>query len=62
MTIRTLHIKNELAPISLWITVTIGLATMVPKPDEQLDQLFSRADKALYLAKKKGRNCLVVSV
>lgn len=39
---------------SLSVTISIGIATMFQ--DETADDLVNRADKALYMAKEKGRN------
>ncbi|VDR27352.1 Probable diguanylate cyclase YdaM [Raoultella terrigena] len=36
------------------MTVSIGVADR--QDDEEIDQLFNRVDKALYAAKKEGRN------
>lgn len=41
------------------ITVSIGLATITPN-DTSIDCVLSKADKAVYEAKKQGRNQLVV--
>lgn len=41
-------------------TVSIGLAYLAP--DDDRDSLFSRADAALYVAKRRGRNCVVTEV
>ena len=38
------------------ITVSAGVG--VVQPDEDFEQLFARADKALYEAKGSGRNCV----
>ncbi|MGH8374939.1 MAG: diguanylate cyclase domain-containing protein, partial [Pseudomonas sp.] len=38
------------------LTVSIGLATMVPQVGSHCRQLISAADKGLYLAKHNGRN------
>jgi diguanylate cyclase (GGDEF)-like protein len=40
-------------------TISVGLAEALPGPDT-LEQLIRRADRALYDAKAKGRNCTVV--
>ncbi|NDV23098.1 diguanylate cyclase [Desulfovibrio sp. JC022] len=40
------------------VTVSIGVASMVPDNGDGFDVLLHQADKALYLAKEKGRNCL----
>jgi diguanylate cyclase (GGDEF)-like protein len=40
-------------------TISVGLAEALPDPDT-LEQLIRRADGALYGAKAKGRNCIVL--
>jgi len=44
---------------TLHITASMGVAAL--SPDESLEQIISRADKALYLAKDSGRNKVVLS-
>ncbi|WP_298627496.1 diguanylate cyclase [uncultured Legionella sp.] len=58
-TIKHLHIKNELSPISDDLTVSVGIASMIPQIDDDYELLFSYADKALYEAKNQGRNCII---
>lgn len=43
------------------VTVSIGVATLVPADSESTIELIRRADAALYLAKQQGRNQTVVS-
>ncbi|MDL2207807.1 GGDEF domain-containing protein [Desulfovibrio sp. OttesenSCG-928-F20] len=38
------------------ITISIGVATATPGPDDLLETLRANSDKALYLAKESGRN------
>jgi len=42
------------------ITVSIGIATW-PKHNSDIDQVYKLADKALYQAKKQGRNRCIIS-
>jgi diguanylate cyclase (GGDEF)-like protein/PAS domain S-box-containing protein len=40
------------------VTVSIGVATIVPRRDLGMETLIARADRALYAAKKDGRNLI----
>lgn len=42
-------------------TASIGIATRYPEKTEHIQDLFDRADAALYRAKASGRNCIVSS-
>lgn len=39
-------------------TISVGHATVIPNQDTKLEQLYIKSDKALYLAKEQGRNCI----
>ena len=45
--------------VSIKITVSIGVASFSAPSD--LDTLIKRAGKALYKAKERGRNCVVLN-
>lgn len=49
------HSASKTAPT---VTISIGMATLSPSPENSITELIERADKALYLAKEEGRNCL----
>lgn len=47
------HIKSE---ASNFVTVSVGVSNTIPKEGESYEDLISRADEAMYMAKKNGRN------
>ncbi|MFC5548515.1 diguanylate cyclase [Massilia aerilata] len=55
-TVEALQLPNPRSPTSPWITVSVGVATIVPTQLDQIEQLFVCADRAMYAAKESGRN------
>ncbi len=53
------RIKHGAAPVSPWVTVSIGIASIIPGPEIDADNLVQSADAALYRAKEQGRNRFV---
>ncbi|MGL1933107.1 MAG: diguanylate cyclase [Desulfotalea sp.] len=47
------HLKSEISNI---LTVSIGIASVVPSDESTIESLIKQADSALYDAKKNGRN------
>jgi diguanylate cyclase (GGDEF)-like protein len=45
---------------SISLTISIGVAVYVPDHQTTLDAVIDRADRALYIAKRSGRNCVRV--
>ena len=55
-----LAIENPQATTELsCVTMSIGVASMVPSPKSSVEQLIEQADQALYAAKRNGRNRVV---
>lgn len=53
------HSPTPWQPTSISTTVSIGLASTTAAENYDFDHLYANADKALYSAKAKGRNCVV---
>jgi diguanylate cyclase (GGDEF)-like protein len=58
--VETLREPASIAGVSLQITVSVGLAVLEPGEADPAS-LLRRADKALYDAKRRGRNRYAVS-
>ncbi len=59
--ISDLAIKHGHSPVSKVLTLSLGVASVTPSEGVQPVQLVERADKAMYEAKQKGRNCVMPS-
>jgi diguanylate cyclase (GGDEF)-like protein/PAS domain S-box-containing protein len=54
--VAALEIPNPRSTTSAWLTVSVGVATIVPTQLDAIDNLFVCADRAMYAAKAGGRN------
>ncbi|MDJ0567956.1 MAG: diguanylate cyclase [Pleurocapsa sp. MO_192.B19] len=54
--IHALNIPHATSEISDRLTISLGVASLIPAIDSQASTLIAAADKALYLAKQNGRN------
>jgi len=57
-----LKLPNPRSPTSPWLTVSVGVAAIVPTQLDDIDQLFVYADRAMYAAKGAGRNRVETTV
>lgn len=54
--VESLQISHATSPVSEWVTLSLGVAAIVPGRDAVPKHLIDRADRALYRAKAGGRN------
>ena len=54
-----LKLPHQSSPMSEWLTLSIGVATKIPNPQEAPISLVQSADNSLYQAKAEGRDRLV---
>jgi diguanylate cyclase (GGDEF)-like protein len=60
--VETMRIEHRASPASDVVTISVGVATMVPDRDRDPAALLKAADEALYAAKAAGRNRVSVYV
>jgi diguanylate cyclase (GGDEF)-like protein len=51
-----LEIPHPSSSVGPHITISVGVATLIPGPDDRFHDLLHEADRALYEAKRTGRN------
>ena len=51
-----LHIPHAASTVADHITVSVGVASLLPDRQSTADQVVTAADQALYNAKQQGRN------
>ena len=61
MSVEALNIPHEGSKVKGVVTVSLGIAQMVPDRNSLSSSLIAEADKSLYRAKQKGRNIVEVS-
>lgn len=54
--IEELHIPHKASKVNEFVTVSIGIASMIATPGFERNEMVEHADKALYQAKLAGRN------
>lgn len=58
--VQDLHLEHGDSETSPFVSVSLGLSVRVPQAKDKIETFIQEADKALYLAKRSGRNRLVV--
>jgi diguanylate cyclase (GGDEF)-like protein len=54
--ILSLAIPHAFSPTLPFVTVSVGIASVIPSSQTTFENLITTADSALYLAKESGRN------
>lgn len=57
--IEKLSIKHEYSSISTYITISLGVTTIIPTQALSIQEFIDNADKGLYKAKSSGRNQII---
>ncbi|WP_181016238.1 diguanylate cyclase domain-containing protein [Pseudanabaena sp. BC1403] len=60
--IANLAIPHDNSDISDLITLSIGVASLIPTSERSIEGLISRTDQAMYEAKNRGRNRVIASL
>jgi len=59
--VEEMKIPHPMSVHSKYVTISVGMATVVPNDNNSYSQLLDEADKALYSAKETGRNRVVMN-
>jgi len=59
--VENLKIQHPMSEISKYVTISAGMASIVPDEHNSQTQMLDEADKALYAAKHSGRNRVVTN-
>ncbi len=58
--VKQLKIEHRGAPTGTYLSVSVGVACMIPLPDSSADRLIAQSDQNLYMAKQRGRDQVYV--
>ncbi len=58
--VRNLALPHKQSSVESYVTISVGVSTLVAVPNMPPCTLMANADEALYSAKNNGRNCVIV--
>jgi diguanylate cyclase (GGDEF)-like protein/PAS domain S-box-containing protein len=58
--VESLAIEHGFSGVAPHVTISLGLLTQIPSHSTVISHMIGAADRALYQAKRNGRNCVVV--
>jgi len=59
--IEKMRIEHQASAASQWVTMSIGIASTVPRLHHTAEFLIEKSDQALYTSKSEGRNRITVA-
>lgn len=60
--IEVLKLAHKNSQVSEHVTMSVGVATIIPKREDDIAAFIDSADQALYRSKAKGRNCVTTAL